>query len=367
MRFHLRRLAVLAVGVLTTAGLEAFTVDDLQLPPGYRISVYAEGIENPRQLALAPSGIVYAGSLHAGFVYAVIDEDGDFRAEKLVEVADGLTMPSGIAYRDGALYVAEVSRVTRYLDEGDGQFRQAKTDVVIDDLPAETHHGWKFIAFDAAGRLHVPVGAPCNVCLRDEPFGTILRYSKDFSSREVVARGVRNSVGFDWRPGGGELWFSDNGRDWLGDNLPPGELNRVMRAGAHFGFPHRHGDDVIDPQYGEPLPGLEMVSPALKLGAHVAPLGIEFYQGSMFPADAGATLFVAEHGSWNRSKKSGYRVMKAVVSDSGRVLSYEPFITGWLKGQAHSGRPVDFEVLADGSLLVSDDHANRIYRVTYEQ
>ena len=344
----------------------AFSVDDLEVPPGYSISVYAHQVENARQLALSGDGLLFAGSRDAGLVHAIIDEDGDYVADRVIKVATDLRMPSGVAVRDDHLYVAEVHQVTRYAIAAADGSRLGQGVVVVDDLPGETHHGWKFIAFSPDGRLHVPVGAPCNVCAPPEPFATILRFNANFETRDVVARGVRNSVGFDWHPDSGELWFSDNGRDWLGDDLPPGEINRVARDGDHFGFPYRHGGGITDPEFSSVPKDLTPVPPQIELGAHVAPLGIEFYRGSMFPAEPGRVLFVAEHGSWNRSRKAGYRVMRAVISDNGRIVRYEPFVTGWLKGAAHWGRPVDFEVLTDGSLLISDDYSNRIFRVVYE-
>ncbi len=354
-------LAVLGLWPLLCA---AFGVEDLELPPGYAVSVYAE-VPNARQMALSPAGVLFVGSRELGRVHAVIDADGDGRGERVVVVDRDLAMPSGVAFRDGSLYVAEIHRILRYDGIERHPERAGEPQVLYDALPAERHHGWKFIAFGPDGRLYVPVGAPCNVCEVAPPFGTVLSMTAAGAEPRTEARGVRNSVGFDWHPRTQELWFSDNGRDWLGDDRPPCELNRVARRGDHFGFPYVHGDGRPDPEFGAGHEAGEYVMPALALGAHVAPLGIEFYRGAMFPAGRGTTLFVAEHGSWNRSRKAGYRVMRAEIGEQGEVLAYEPFITGWLRGQAHWGRPVDLETLPDGSLLVADDHAGRIYRVTY--
>ncbi|MEQ8232917.1 MAG: PQQ-dependent sugar dehydrogenase [Gammaproteobacteria bacterium] len=337
----------------------------LRLPAGFHIAVYATGVDNARQLALAPDGILYVGTRRAGRVYAVVDADADKVGEKVHVLARDLFMPSGVAWRDGSLYVAEVNRILRFDDIAARLERPGTPVVVSDTLPSETHHGWKFIAFGPDGRLHVPVGAPCNVCEPPAPFASILSMAPDGSDVATVARGVRNSVGFDWHPDTGELWFSDNGRDWLGDDRPPGEINRVDSPGAHFGFPYVHGGDILDPEFGSGHAAADYTPPALRLGAHVAPLGIEFYRGVAFPADYAGALFVAEHGSWNRSEKAGYRVMVARFTADGSVASYVPFIEGWLRGDAYWGRPVDIETMADGSLLIADDHAGVVYRVTY--
>lgn len=356
---------VLLTAALFAAPLAAFDARDLVLPPGFTITTYAEGVTDARQLAIGANGTVFAGSREAGLVHAIHDDDNDGRADRVEVLAEGLYMPSGIAYRDGSLYVAAVSRILRFDDVDGHTVAGREPSVVVDDLPGDAHHGWKFIAFGPDGRLYVPVGAPCNVCDPRPPYASILSMTASGGERRSVARGVRNSVGFDWNPASGVLWFSDNGRDWLGDDRPPGEINRVSVPGQHFGFPYRHGDGLRDPEFGAAGDGLEFVAPALALGAHVAPLGLEFYRGRAFPARYRGALFVAEHGSWNRSQKAGYRVMVAFVDDTGAVTAYEPFITGWLHGQAYWGRPVDFAMLADGSLLVSDDHGGRIYRVRY--
>ncbi len=338
----------------------------IKLPPGFEISVFAENIPNARSLALGKGDMVFVGTRSAGRVYAVRHRDG--RGIQTVTIASGLNMPNGVALREGALYVAEVNRILRYDDiekrVGAGT-RLPPPVVVTDKFPSDTHHGWKFIRFGPDGMLYVPVGAPCNICAPDaDRYALISRIHSNGTGHEVVARGVRNSVGFDWHPQTGELWFTDNGRDWLGDDLPSDELNRLTKAGAHFGYPHCHQGDLRDPEFGSKHACGEFTPPALKLGPHVAALGMRFYTGTQFPAEYHNNIFIAEHGSWNRSKRIGYRIKRVVLSGS-TVVRQEVFAEGWLDGDFVSGRPVDIEVMPDGSLLVSDDHAGAIYRIRY--
>jgi glucose/arabinose dehydrogenase len=364
-------IALIAVGCWYRGALtgvlpsRAAETSDITLPPGFSIGVYAADVPNARQMAAGPRGVVFVGSRSEGKVYAVVDADGDHRAEAVHVLARGLSMPSGIAFRDGNLYVAEVSRILVMRDVARDLTRPAKVEVVSNAYPSDTHHGWKFIAFGPDGRLYVPVGAPCNVCTPPGPLhATITRLDLAGGAPEVVARGVRNSVGFDFQPGTGELWFTDNGRDWLGDDQPPDELNRLTRRGEHFGFPYCHGSDLPDPEFNAGRPCREFTPPSRALDPHVAALGMRFYEGRMFPETYRGGVFIAEHGSWNRSTPIGYRVTFVKI-DGGRATSYEPFATGWLRGGVAAGRPADVLVLADGSLLVSDDKAGRIYRITY--
>ena len=275
-------------------------------------------------------------------------------------------MPNGVAVKDGALYVAEVDKVWRYDAIESSLPNPAKPKLVYDKYPSDKHHGWKFMRLGPDGWLYVQIGAPCNVCDREPPYASITRLKPDGSAMEVVARGVRNSVGFDWDPATKELWFTDNGRDMMGDDVPPDELNHAPRVGMHFGFPYCHGGDIADPEFGARHKCSEFTPPAQKFGAHVASLGIRFYTGSMFPAEYRNRLFIAEHGSWNRSRKSGYRVMQAKV-EGGKVVDYGVFAEGFLDKASDTawGRPVDVQVMPDGALLVSDDHANAIYRIAY--
>jgi glucose/arabinose dehydrogenase len=338
---------------------------DITLPPGFRIAVYAADVPNARQMALGPPGIVFVGSRSAGRVYAVVDRDGDHQADQVHVLASGLDDPSGVAFRDGSLYVADVGRILVLRDVARDLSRPPKPEVVTSAYPSERHHGWKFIAFGPDGRLYVPVGAPCNVCEPPGPLhATITRLDLADLRPEVVARGVRNSVGFDFHPETGELWFTDNGRDQLGDDQPPDELNRLTRIGEHFGFPYCHGADIRDPDHNGGRPCAGFAPPARPLGPHVAAIGMRFYTGRMFPEKYRGGVFIAEHGSWNRSTPIGYRVTFVKV-EGGRAVSYEPFAEGWLKGGVGTGRPADVLVTPDGALLVADDKAGRLYRISY--
>lgn len=340
-------------------------VERLSAPPGFAIELYAAGLPDARSLALGEAGTVFVGTRRAGQVYALPDRDRDGRPDRVVRLLSGLNMPNGVALREGALYVAEVGRILRFDDIEARLDDPPKPVVVFDRLPSERHHGWKFIAFGPDGWLYVPVGAPCNVCAPPEPYATIARLAPDGSAFEVIARGVRNSVGFDWHPESGKLWFTDNGRDHLGDDEPPDELNRVDRPGLHFGFPYCHGGTLPDPEFGALAPCDSFVPPAQRLGPHVAALGLRFYDGSMFPPEYRGQIIIAEHGSWDRSAKIGYRLSLVRVEED-RALAYEPFVEGWLEGEENWGRPVDVLVMPDGALLVSDDQAGAVYRVSYD-
>ena len=338
----------------------------IRLPEGFRIAVYASGVRNARAMAMGPGGTLFVGSRRAGNLYAVRDLDGDFAADEVITLDRGLRMPSGVAFRDGALYVAEVSRVLRY-DDIENRLEDPPEPVVVNrGFPSDRHHGWKFIRFGPDGKLYVPVGAPCNVCERYDPrYATIMRMNPDGSDLEVHVSGVRNTVGFDWHPGTGELWFTDNGRDLMGNDIPPDELNRVTEAGQHFGFPYHHGIDIPDPEFGGGRPLDTMVAPAQELGPHVAAVGMRFYTGAMFPSGYRDQVFIAEHGSWNRDDRIGYRIT-LVRLEGNEAVGYEDFAAGWLEDEEVYGRPADVEVMPDGSLLVSDDYADMIYRISYE-
>ncbi len=338
----------------------------IRLPAGFRITLFADSVPNARSLTQSPDGTVFVGTRTAGAVYALRDLDDDGRADSMYTIATGLNMPNGVAFRAGALYVAEVHRVLRYDSILPALLDPPAPAIVRDDFPTDRSHGWKFVAFGPDSALYVPVGAPCNVCdPEDERYASIQRMTADGASVATFASGVRNTVGFDWHPETGELWFTDNGRDWLGDDAPPDELNRAPVPGLHFGFPYCHGGTIADPAFGSIRPCAELTPPAQRLGAHVAALGMRFYTGDLFPAEYRNQIFIAEHGSWNRSTPVGYRV--ALVKLAGNeVVSYEPFAEGWLaEDETVSGRPVDVLVRPDGSLLVSDDHAGVVYRITY--
>lgn len=336
----------------------------IRLPPGFEISPYATNVPGARSMALGPDGIFFVGTRREGKVYAVLDRKARNRADEVITVARGLTMPNGVAYRDGSLYVAEIGRILRYDDIARRLRNPGEPVVVYDRFPTARHHGWKFIRFGPDGMLYVPVGAPCNVCEVEDPFGSITRMRADGTGFEIFARGVRNSVGFDWDPEAKDLWFTDNGRDWLGDDHPPDELNHAPVGGLHFGFPYRHGREVLDPKFGIWGGKGEYVSPAMELGPHVASLGMRFYTGAMFPEKYRNQIFIAEHGSWNRSTPVGYRIT-LVRLENGHPKTYEVFAEGWLSDGSAWGRPVDVLVMPDGALLVSDDKAGAIYRITF--
>ena len=351
-----KNLFFAAFVLLAAAAPAGAQLEKIQLPPGFKIELYAQ-VPNARSLALGAKGTLFVGARSGGAVYAVTPD------RKVVKIADGLSMPNGVAFRDGALYIAEVGKIHR-IDAVERDLSAVqKPKVIFDKLPTDVHHGWKFIRFGPDGRLYIPIGTPCNVCDR-EGYGQIGSLDLPSGKFETFAKGIRNSVGFDWHPATRELWFTDNGRDWLGDDRPADELNRAPRAGMHFGFPYCHQGDLPDPEFGRERGCAGFEPPAQKLGPHVAALGMRFYTGTMFPAEYRNQIFIAEHGSWNRSKKTGYRVA-VVKTDGNKTLSYQPFAQGWQQGETAWGRPVDLEILPDGSLVVSDDDAGAIYRISF--
>lgn len=350
-------LFVSAVGCAKPSG----DLADIVLPAGFTIDVYADDVPNARSLALGENGTVFVSTRRDGRVYALVPQDRG--RPRVVTIARDLQAPNGIAYHDGDLYVGEITRISRYADIEKNLDDVPEPSIVYDGLPGEQHHGWRYIGFGPDGKLYVSIGAPCNVCERDG-FANISRMNPDGTDVEIVAEGIRNSVGFTWHPESAELWFTDNGRDMLGDDIPPGELNRAPQDGLHFGFPYCHAGEIADPEFGRGRDCGEFTAPAQKLGPHVAPLGLEFYTGNMFPEEYRGQIFIAEHGSWNRSEKIGYRITLVRISGNDAV-SYEVFAEGWLQGDDVSGRPVDLLILADGSMLVSDDKEGRIYRISY--
>lgn len=344
----------------------ALPLDQIRLPEGFEISLYAGGVAGARALALGDNGTVFVGTRQAGNVYALVDGDGDGAAEQINTIARGLDNPNGVAFSDGALYVATIGQILRYDDIEANLETPPQPVVVSDDFPSERHHAWKYLRFGPDGLLYVPVGVPCDLCAEREGYGVILRLDADGTGMETFARGLRNTVGFDWHPETGELWFTDNGTDSMGDDIPPDELNRVPEAGLHFGFPYCHGGDLPDPTFGAGRSCAEFVPPVVKLPAHVAALGMRFYTGEQFPESYHNQIFIAEHGSWSRSTPIGYRVSLVTLDEAGNPLAYEPFAEGWLQNDGRFwGRPVDLLVLPDGSLLVSDDYAGAVYRISY--
>ncbi|MBI5577399.1 MAG: sorbosone dehydrogenase family protein [Deltaproteobacteria bacterium] len=359
-------IAAVIAWILTAApGCRAdANLNAIRLPEGFRIEVYEGDVPGARSMALGEKGTLFVGT-RKDRVYAIPAAPGPDGKRRAIVIASGLNMPNGVAFRDGNLYVAEINRVLRFDGIESRLENPGKPAVVSDALPSDTHHGWKFIRFGPDGMLYVPVGAPCNACERKDPrYAAIHRMKPDGTGLELFASGVRNTVGFDWHPATKELWFTDNGRDWLGDDRPPDELNRAPRKGLHFGFPYRHGKSISDPDFGTKGAGHVFTPPERELGPHVASLGMRFYTGSMFPERYRNGIFIAEHGSWNRSTPIGYRVTLVTLSGN-RAESYEIFAEGWLTGGKAWGRPVDVQQMPDGSLLVSDDHAGAIYRIFY--
>ncbi|MEO7066056.1 MAG: PQQ-dependent sugar dehydrogenase [Rhodanobacter sp.] len=361
----MRLLIVWLLTLLPLPLLAAPALNQLQLPPGFHVALYTDQVPTARAMTLGPNGTVFVGSTGAGKVYALTDSNHDGVVDQVRVVASGLKLPMGVAFRDGDLYISAVSRIVvlraieQHLDH------PPQPEVITDKLPTELHHGGKFIAFGPDGKLYVPIGAPCNICDPAPNHGKLIRMNADGTDWQDVARGIRNTVGFDWQPGSKRLWFTDNGRDLLGDNVPSDELNEITSTNPHFGFPYCHQGDVLDPKFGVGKRCQDYVPPVLKLGAHVAALGMRFYSGTQFPASYKGAIFIAEHGSWNRTKKSGYRVMTVRLNGS-KVVSYKPLITGFERNEKAWGRPVDVQPLPDGSLLVSDDLAGAIYRVTWK-
>ena len=339
------------------------------LPEGFFISMYTDKVKGIRSLSLGDKGFVFAGT-RTGKVYAIVDKDGDKKAEKVYTVAEDLNIPNGIAFLDSDLYIAENHRIIKYKNIIPN-LMQGKTPtakVIYKNLPTEMYHGWRYMAVGPDKKLYFSIGAPCNVCKKDNPiFAAIHRINLNGFGLETVAHGVRNSVGFDWQPKTGKLWFTDNGRDWLGDDLPPDEINRLDTIGEHFGFPHCHSK-LRDDKYGSNYDcKKDFKRPVHDLQAHVASLGMRFYTGSLFPKKYRGQIFIAEHGSWNRSSRVGYRITNIFLKEDGST-EYKTFAHGFLEPKKEKilGRPVDLLNMPDGSLLVSDDRAGAIYRISWK-
>ena len=343
-------------------------LERIQLPEGFKISLFAEDVTNARSMDISPSGTVFVGTRRDGRVYALKDTDGDKKSDKMYTLLEGGNMPNGVAFRDGDLYVAEVNRILKFEDIETKLNNPGEPIVVYDEYPTESHHGWKYIAFGPDDKLYVPVGAPCNICESEDIFNTITRMDPDGSNMEIVHRGIRNTVGFTWHPTTKELWFTDNGRDMLGDEIPACEFNRASSDNQHFGYPYCHQGDLLDPKFGKGKSCDSYTAPAQNLGPHTAPLGVKFPETTMFPDAYDQRALIAEHGSWNRSKKIGYRISMVPIQDNMTATGYDIFASGWLDEEKDEawGRPVDIEFMDDGSMLISDDFAHVIYRVTYE-
>lgn len=363
MRFSFM-IFVSLLGVSPAAFCRDLPLDTIRLPPGFKISLYADNVPGARSMALGADGTLFVGT-RGDKVYALPNRQQAKRADEVITLATGLNTPNGVAFRGGALYVAEINRILRF-DGIETRLRNPPAPLVVNDhFPGDAHHGWKFIRFGPDGMLYVPVGAPCNICEPDPArYAAIFRMKPDGSALEQYARGVRNTVGFDWDPDTGELWFTDNGRDWMGNNAPPDELNHAPRPGLHFGYPYCHGSSLADDEFGSKRACGEFTPAAMELGPHVASLGIRFYTGRMFPETYRKQIFIAEHGSWNRLPPIGYRIT-LVRLRNGKAAGYEVFAEGWLRGLTAWGRPVDVQEMPDGALLVSDDKAGVIYRIGY--
>lgn len=343
---------------------EELPIDRLEVPEGFKVEVFADGVLDARGLRQGDQGTVFVSSLFvAGKIYAITGENG---ARKVKTILDGLALANGIEFHNGALYVATPQAITRYDDIEAKLDNPPEPVMVYDKLPGDVPHGWKFIKLGPDGRLYVPVGAPCNICEPDEAHGRIFRMNLDGSGWETVAEGVRNTIGFDFHPETGELWFTDNQRDWLSEDMPPDELNRVTAPGRqHFGFPFCHAGIMTDPELGWGRSCDEFVKPAALLGPHSAALGMRFYTGTMFPEEYRGAIFIARHGPWNRTEKYA-DIAVAFLDEEGSVIKVEPFLTGFVEDNNYVGRPVDVLVMDDGSLLVSDDFNGAVYRITYE-
>ncbi len=338
-------------------------IDKIKVPAGFKVELWASGINNARAMAWGDKGTLFVSSRVAGNVYAVVDKGG---SREVKTIAKGLNLPNGVAFKAGTLYVAEIHRITKMVGIEDKLDAPPAMEVVYETLPKDAPHGWKYLAFGPDGKLYFNIGSPCNICLPPDTHANISRIDPDGGAFEYFARGIRNSVGFDWHPVTKELYFATHGRDWLGDDVPSDRLDVAPRKGLHFGFPFCHQGDILDPEFGKGHACGEFAAPLIKTGAHVAGNGVEFYTGSMFPAEYKDRIFLAQRGSWNRSKKVGFRIMMVTLR-GGDVPKYEPFAEGWAQGEQIWGRPVYTRQMKDGSLLISDDYAGAIYRVSYQK
>jgi glucose/arabinose dehydrogenase len=340
----------------------------IKLQPGFHISIFADNVPGARQMAFSPDGIIFVGTAdNSGKVFGLRASADYAKSLQRFIIADGLNRPNGVAYQGDSLYIAEVNRISRYQGISKQLAKPPEPVIIYDQLPSKSHHGMKYLRFGPDGKLYTGIGAPCNICKpEDKVFATLVRLQTDGSDFEIIAHGIRNTVGFDWQPGSDSLFFTDNGRDYLGDDLPPEELNQVVKIGAHFGFPFCHGSDVADPEFGIEQACKRFQPPVWKFKAHMAPLGMRFYRGTMFPKAYRGQLLVALHGSWNRSQPHGYQIA-LVRFEKGQPVAETSFIEGWLLEASVLGRPVDILELPDGSILISDDYRGVIYRVTYQK
>ena len=346
----------------TPTAADKLPIDKLKIPRGFKIETYVAGIPSARSMRLSDKGTLFVTGRLNDKVHAIVEKGGK---REVKVIASGLHRPNGLALKDGTLYVAELSKISKIEKIDDNLDNPPKLVTIYDDLPKDEAHGWKFIGIGPDNKLYIPVGQPCNNCLPPDTHAQIRRINLDGSGMEVVAKGVRNTVGFDWHPVSKQLYFTDNGRDWVSEDLPEDELNRVTRVGQHFGSPFCHQGDFLDPEFGWGRSCDEFEKPIAKMGPHSAALGMRFYTGSMFPAKYKNAIFVARRGSWNRTKKAGGDVVAVLLNSDGTVKSIEPIVTGFIQDNNYVGRPVDVEMLKDGSLLISDDFNGAIYRLSH--
>jgi len=348
---------------VTAKAVNELQIDKLKVPSGFKIEVWASGMVNARTMTESPNGTIYVGTRFPGNVYAVVTKDGK-REVKII--AKGLHRPNGVVFTNGSLYVAELSRIIRYDNIEKNLDNPPAPVVVFDALPKDEPHGWKYLKLSPDGKyLYFQIGTPANIVVPPSTHATINRLNLKTNKMEVVATGVRNSVGMDFHPTTKQLWFTNMGRDWAGEDLPNDTLNRLSKKGMNFGYPFCHQGDWLDPDFGKGRSCDEFEKPELKLGAHVSPIGMSFYNGVQFPKEYKGNIFIAEYGSWNKTKKAGYQVVRVVLDDKNKPVKIEPFVTGWLQGETYWGRPADVHVLKDGSMLISDGEAGAIYRVSY--
>ena len=361
------QISILCLICISASVHSSENLSHLTLDPGFKISIFAKNLDSPRQMAEGDNGTIFLGQ-RSGTILALLDSDRNGKVDSRRVIADNLTYSTGVSIFDGDLYFSEISKIWKIKNIESWLQKNAsglpEKILVTDNLPEDKWHGWKWLQHNSNGDIYTNVGAPCNTCLSENPqYASILKWSDD--SWKYIAKGVRNSVGFDFHPKTQKLYFGDNGRDWLGDDSPSCELNRVDQGGQHFGYPFKHSINLKDPEYGAIESGYDYVDPILELGAHVAPTGLTFYEGKMFPETFVNNIFITLHGSWNRSSKVGYKVIRVTLDQDGNVSKSEDFITGWLDNEKVLGRPSAPFVLSDGSLLISDDKTNVIYRISY--
>ena len=355
-------LAPIAPPPIPTAA-DKLPIEKLKAPKGFKIELYAAGVGNARTLRQGDKGTVFVGSRLLDKVYAIVDK-GEKREVK--PIYSGLYRPNGLAFKDGVLYIAELSRISKVEKIEDNLDNPPKPVVIYDDLPKDEAHGWKFLTIGPDDKLYFQVGAPCNICMPSPAHAQIRRINLDGSGAEVVARGIRQIVGMDFSPITKQLYFTENSRDWLSEDIPEEKLNRLTQPGKdNFGYPYCHQGNIADQEFGWGHSCDEFTKPIALLGPHTAALGMRFYTGNTFPSEYRNAIFIARHGSWNRTKKLGGDIVVAKLSEDGAVKSIEPFITGFIENNNYVGRPADVEFVKDGSMLISDDFNGAVYRVTY--